>query len=847
MGKEARKSFRINIFCSILVGAFLIGVPIVCIWLGIAHGGEAVSSGELQSDPLRRLPSSPAEAHKRLEKAQVGWPNDLAGAGDRSAGSLEGGIRVSIPYDTVTGRTTHANTGVTVVLTRGANTWTKNTTTDANRYFDADMGDVGGDIQSGDTVSVTDLGGGSTVNIDCTLTCSMDAPNDIVSGTAATGRTIDVYIKAPSTYYGDVPPGVAHLSTTGTPWSIDFTDTLKLRRGDAAFVYSTDSYNNTVMDVTCDGGSLVVYPQYDEVMGYYQPGGQSLTVHAGAASQTVPTANDGFFEAWFTTHDIKPPDLVQCQMGGDTPSIMVSDLSAKCSPATNHVTGTGPANRVIRLTMSPYSNPVIYQVTTDAQGDFDIDLGSRFTATGSEVYNIAWYDSDCDSVVYEFQTFSWHMAEGYTGLTPGGGGFDTYVLLQNPSSIDATVDLTFQVEKGAAPPRSMTVPANSRVTVHLDELPDLADASVSTKATSTNGAPLNAERSVYFNYAGLLGGHDSVGTLTPSDTWYLAEGYTGTTPGGGWFDTWVTVQNPGTVDAHVKMQFQLDQGTAPDLNFVLPAGTRKSYKLNDLPGVAGISVSTKVTADQPIVVERPMYFSYEGKMGGHDSIGVNVPQKTWYMAEGYTGLTPGGGGFDTWVCIQNPNTQDAHVTLSFQLSKGTQPDYKLTVRGQSRQSVHLDAIPGLEDASVSTKVTSDVPVVAERPIYFSYEGRRGGHDSKAAESPSRGWYLPEGYTGLTPYGGKFDTWVCVQNPGSTTAHVTLKFQLESGTAPDYVFDLPAGTRQSIHLNTLPVLSSGINVSTTVISDQEVVAERPIYFIYYGIDGGTDSVGIPFTP
>ncbi len=842
MSSKTGKSYRIHLFCAILVIAFLLCVPLISAWSSL-DGGRARASeanSEIKADPLRRLPASPEEANKRLQEQKIGWPAELGGEGDRSADAVSAGVRVSIPYDTVTGRTTHASTDVQVVLTQGMQTYTVNTTTNASRFFEADLADATpgpGDIKSGDTVTVTDSGGGAPVVVNCTLTCAMDAPNDVVSGTALAGRSVDVYIRTPSTYYGDIPPGVAHKKDTGTPWDVDFTGTLKLRYGDAAFVYSTDTRGNIVMNVANDGGTLVVYPQYDDVMGYYLPG-QLLTVKAAGISGNnvdAGTAGDGFFDAWFyKKYNIVPPDLVTCQMGATNRSIMVANVSARCDPATNHVTGSGPANRVMRLTMSPYSNPVTYQVTINANGNFNIDLGTRYTATGSDVYNIAWYDADCDCVVYEFQAFSWYLAEGYTGTTSGGGYFDTYVLLQNPGSLDAPFTMTFQVQNGTAAAVAGTVLANSRMTVHLDELPGLSEASVSTKVTSTTGAPLNAERAMYFKYVGDPGGHDSIGTLTPCYIWYLAEGYTGAG-----FDTWVLVQNPGTTAANVTLKFQLDSGTAPDKVISLPAGTRQSVYLNDLPGLsAGVSVSTKVTSDVRVVVERAMYFRYSGKRGGHDSIGVNLPRKTWHMAEGYTGA-----GFDTWVLVQNPTTKNATVTMQFQLDSGTAPDKVISLPAGTRQQVRLNELPGLSaGVSVSTKVTSDVDVVAERAMYFLYDGKDGGHCSKAAEEPSTNWYLPEGYTGAG-----FDTWVLVQNPGSESATVTLKFQVENGSAPNKVISLPAGTRQQVHLNELEGLSDGVSVSTEVVSTVPVVAERSMYFNYGGILGGHNSVGIPFTP
>ncbi|NPV60688.1 MAG: hypothetical protein HPY75_13655 [Actinobacteria bacterium] len=295
-----------------------------------------------------------------------------------------------------------------------------------------------------------------------------------------------------------------------------------------------------------------------------------------------------------------------------------------------------------------------------------------------------------------------------------------------------------------------------------------------------------AERAVYFNYNGKEGGHDSIGVTEPANTWYLAEGYTG-----GDFDTWVLVQNPGSEDARVTLSFQLPPGkSAPDKEIVLPAGTRQSIHLDELEGLSDTDVSTKVTSDKPVVAERAVYFNYNGKEGGHDSIGVTEPANTWYLAEGYTG-----GDFDTWVLVQNPGSEDARVTLSFQLPPGkSAPDKEIVLPAGTRQSIHLDELEGLSDTDVSTKVTSDKPVVAERAVYFNYNGKEGGHDSIGVTEPANTWYLAEGYTG-----GDFDTWVLVQNPGSEDARVTLSFQLPPGkSAPDKEIVLPAGTRQSIH-------------------------------------------------
>ena len=513
MSSDTRKSFRINIFCSILVVAFLVCVPVISAWTSVGAGrvGATDASTKIQADPLHRLPSSPEEAHKRVQKRDVGWPDEPVVDGARSSDSVQSGVRVSIPYDTVSGRTSHNSSAVRIELIRASVTiQTVNRTTDSHGVFTADLST--GDIRTGDTVRVTDLVSGPAVNINCTLTGSINTSTDVVHGTAASGTAVNVYICTPSTILGDVPPGSAHKTSTGPNWSTNFASTLNLRTGDTAFFYATDGNSNVVMNVADTGGSLVVYPQYDDVLGFYQAS-TLLKVHAGSASMNVGTAKDGFFEAWFTSQTFVPGEKVSCNMATNR-SVTLAEITAKCDPATNRVSGNGPANRTIRVTMNPYGgSPAVYQSSPNAQGNFNVALGTKYTATGSDVYNVAWYDSDGDAVVYEFQMISWYFAEGT--CRPG---FDPYLTIQNPGAADAAVKITYMKGDSTTQIQNLTVPAHSRSTVVVkDTLGEGNDAAhdFSSKVECTNGQSIIAERPMYFNYRpGVLnwnGGSDVVG------------------------------------------------------------------------------------------------------------------------------------------------------------------------------------------------------------------------------------------------------------------------------------------------------------------------------------------------
>ena len=57
-------------------------------------------------------------------------------------------------------------------------------------------------------------------------------------------------------------------------------------------------------------------------------------------------------------------------------------------------------------------------------------------------------------------------------------------------------------------------------------------------------------------------------------------------------------------------------------SWTVSANTRQTVNVNGDAG-ADLEISTKVTSDKPIIVERPMYFNYNGLWtGGHDVVGI---------------------------------------------------------------------------------------------------------------------------------------------------------------------------------------------------------------------------------
>lgn len=408
---------------------------------------------------------------------------------------------------------------------------------------------------------------------------------------------------------------------------------------------------------------------------------------------------------------------------------------------------------------------------------------------------------------------TWYLAEGATL-----GGFETWVLVQNPGNTEAAVEVTYMTAEGVVPGPRFTLKPQSRSTINVGD-------SVSTYEVSTlvrSDVPVIAERSMYWENR--IGGHDSIGVTMTSLNWYLAEGSTN-----GGFVTWVQVQNPGNETATANFTFMTPGGEVPGPVVEVSAASRKSVNVGEhVPGEW--SVSTRVTSDRPVVAERSMYWG--NQVGGHNSIGVTAPSGVWYLAEGATL-----GGFETWVLVQNPNPVPARVTLTYMTDRGKVEGPTFSLDPFSRETRNV--ADTVQTFKVSTEVTSDQPVIAERSMYWpgyarnDYHQRVGGHDSIGVTAAAEEWYLAEGATL-----GSFETWVVIQNPGSVPANINFTYMTSHGQVAGPSFELMANGRESIFVgDTLQTYE----VSTRINSDIPVIAERAMY--WNNRVGGHDSIGV----
>ena len=414
---------------------------------------------------------------------------------------------------------------------------------------------------------------------------------------------------------------------------------------------------------------------------------------------------------------------------------------------------------------------------------------------------------------------TYYFAEGTTRA-----GFEEWICVQNPGEEAADVSITYMLETGENIVERILVGAHSRTTVNVR---DAVGPEHDVSAKVEGDRLIVAERPMYFDYRGWQGGHDAVGALNTSRLWYFAEG---TTRSG--FAEYLTLQNPADRDATVDVTYVLDDGSTITEPVDVGARSRATVDVNAVVG-EGRDVSMVVECDDvAIVAERPMYFDYNGWTGGHNVMGANSLANRWYFAEGTTR-----SGFDTYLCIQNPNGINAEVTMRFVLGDGAEVTHSMNVPATSRQTVKVNDVVG-EGNDVSAVIDSTSPVLIERPMYFNYREKwTGGHVAMGARSPKNSWFFAEGTTR-----DGFEEWLSLENPGMVDATADISYMLEDGSVTDTTVAVPAHTRVTVDVPL--AVGPGRDVSAAVWSDVAIIVERPMYFLYHGMwPGGHDVVGL----
>jgi hypothetical protein len=332
----------------------------------------------------------------------------------------------------------------------------------------------------------------------------------------------------------------------------------------------------------------------------------------------------------------------------------------------------------------------------------------------------------------------------------------------------------------------------------------------------------------------VTGGHAGPGAPAAALQWLFAEGYTG--PG---FAEYLTVLNPGPRPAHLTIGYP-GAASPPSLRTVDPLDRLTVRVSAAVP--AGREHGIVVGADQPVVAERSLYFSAgvgdAGRVdGGHSGFGATAPSARWLFAEGYTGP-----GFQEYITILNPDvTETAHIVVAMGSTR-----VEREVGPQARATLDVNAAAG-RGSEVAAEVTSDRPVVAERPIYFaapvgSAGAVDGGHVVLGATAPATTALFADGFTGAG-----FQTYLAIVNPGHTPATATASAWVDAIDRRSLAVSVAAHGRTTVDLNEM--VGPGREVALAVEAPTGLVVERVVYFrrtigAAGPVDGGDAARGTP---
>jgi hypothetical protein len=386
--------------------------------------------------------------------------------------------------------------------------------------------------------------------------------------------------------------------------------------------------------------------------------------------------------------------------------------------------------------------------------------------------------------------FTYTFSEGATGPF-----FDLDLAVFNPNGVSTPFTLQFLTPAAKTWPKEYVLQPRSRVRVPVEslasEFPSVADSAVSSVISSTNGLPLVAERSMFWD-ATRYGGHAGSAVAEASTLWLFAEGSQG------FFETFVLLSNTNAVDASATVTFLLESGSPVVKTYTVSAGTRFNVWAATIPELVNKSFGITVQSTLPITAERAMYFTGSSPRpfeGGHESAGVTRGSREWFFAEGATGAY-----FDTYILVSNPWPTSVPLTYTYRTAGGTVVTKSLTAGPLARVTVNVETQdPQLADTAVSTTVSAPVPVVAERAMYWP-----GGaatwfeaHNSFGLAETSSRWAVADGRVGGPE---EFETYLLLVNPESVEAHVTVTFS-RLGLASPVVKSLvvPPNSRTNVTL------------------------------------------------
>jgi hypothetical protein len=460
------------------------------------------------------------------------------------------------------------------------------------------------------------------------------------------------------------------------------------------------------------------------------------------------------------------------------------------------------------------------------------------------------------------------FAEGFTGSTASGASanFNETLSILNSNNFTTTYTVAY-FKEGATAPISVTGTIGAFSVVQRSVNTD-AGAGASVAAEVSSPAPIAAERIIARTTATgtNLGASTSLGqTLNLSATppasgfdYYFASGSVDLTN-----EVYLTILNPNATAAAVTInilpQTAISATTTANvapITETVAATSRLTVPLRKtLLGLGvpvGFAFGLDVNSTLPIAVEKVTYAGDGAGSGKYGSTTVPAGSgsfRQYLFAADFgvspsTGLNPGaiGTGNDvSEVDIINPGAASngsATVTVSFFAKNGSPINsQQIQVDGQTRETVAVNDIAGVNPDVFSVVVTSDKNIYVQVPVSFGGDPSKGGTyatENIAGTVPgltSAAFPYLDGTIGTTA----LSETVFLYNPGATS--ITVNAVYSAGTKEvTKSYTVAANSITAVNVDTD---AAGLGVTTAIGGFFSVSSSTPGSLVAFAQANTTD--------
>ncbi len=527
-----------------------------------------------------------------------------------------------------------------------------------------------------------------------------------------------------------------------------------------------------------------------------------------------------------------------------------------------------------------FLNPLLYTLlnssTLDAHAFHDVTSGNNLYYPATTGYDMATGIGTANATGFVQAAVSvpqarsvpastrWYLAEGHVG-----NHFQEWLTLENPSVVSVAHVTVNYLLRGRGPfSQGFALNPSTRFTINVNGALGVnsnASAGQDVSLYITSDIPIVAERPIYFTFLGnTLGGSDIVGQTQTAMHFTFANGET--LPG---YYTFITALNPiGQPTATVTVSYFSGGALIGQASMSIPAGQRNTLVANNTLGT-GKTFYIQVDSNQPVVVERPLYFrtSVNGVgsvVQGGSSVQGSTPTTSWYYAAGNTGVSSYPS--QEYLILANPDVNNsgnaASVTITYALPGGVTRNVNVSVPAKSQFVENVNVDVGAS-AQVGMKVvsTNGIPIVSERQQFFNNPTLvpiPTGLDVVGATPGSTS--LPTVYSFAEGHlGNNFAETISLFNPNNMPASAAVTFFVTRGSTrflSQITVNIPAMSVSQVNANNflfVPANSQGALPEDTSIVVQSlptnggtgptlpVVAERGLYFNFLGATPGTTDV------